>query len=231
MDIAAIEQSAAAEGLTLRGAFHPTAADAVPGLPDGRPARTLLLLGNVGPGLWSSFAAAPEFGDGTPDPLNRWSERVIGALADALGARPLFPFGRPPYRPFVAWAKRAEPVAESPLGMLIHPDHGLWHAYRGALAFAGEIALPAPALRRRPCDTCAATPCLTGCPVGAFTTEGYDVTACARHVAAPAGADCLELGCRARHACPVGPELQYDPAQARFHMAAFLAARRAEAPA
>jgi hypothetical protein len=67
--------------------------------------------------------------------------------------------------------------------------------------------------------------------VGAFATEGYDAAACAGHVAAPAGADCLELGCRARRACPVGPERQYDPAQARFHMAAFLAARRAEAPA
>ncbi len=231
MDIATIEQAAAAEGLTLRGAFHPTAADAVPGLLDGRPTCTLVLLGNVGPDLWSAFAAAPEYGDGAPDPLNRWSERVVGALADALGARPLFPFGRPPYRPFVAWAKRAEPVAESPLGMLIHPDHGLWHAYRGALAFAGKIALPAPGRRLRPCDTCATTPCLTGCPVGAFTTEGYDVAACARHVAAPAGADCLELGCRARRACPVGPERQYHPAQARFHMAAFLAARRAEARA
>ncbi|MDH3597807.1 MAG: ferredoxin [Rhodospirillales bacterium] len=231
MDIATIERAAAAEGLTLRGAFHPTAADEVPGLPDGRAAGTLVLLGNVGPTLWSAFVVAPEYGDGAPDPLNRWSERVIGALADALDARPLFPFGRPPYRPFVAWAKRAEPVAESPLGMLIHPDHGLWHAYRGALAFAGEIALPAPGRRPRPCDTCATTPCLTGCPVGAFTTEGYDVVACARHVAAPAGADCLELGCRARRACPVGPERHYHPAQARFHMAAFLAARRAEAPA
>jgi hypothetical protein len=230
MDLESIERAAAAEGLSLRGAFHPEAADRVPDLPDGRPARTLVLLGNAGTGLWSAFAAAPEFADGKADPLNRWSTRVIGGLAARFGARALFPFGTP-HRPFIAWAKRAEPVAESPLGMLIHPDHGLWHAYRGALAFAGEIALPLQGRRPRPCDTCADTPCLTSCPVGAFTTEGYDVTACARHIAAPAGADCLELGCRARRACPVGRDRQYDSAQARFHMAAFLTARPAEAPA
>jgi ferredoxin len=229
MEIAIIERAAAAEGLMLRGAFHPEAADDVPDLPDGRPARTLVLLGNAGPALWSAFAAAPEFADGAPDPLNRWSARVIGALAEALDARALFPFDGPPYRPFMAWAKRAERIAESPLGMLIHPDHGLWHAYRGALAFAEEIALPTRRLRPHPCDACTAKPCLTACPVGAFKTEGYDVTACTAHVAAPAGADCLGLGCRARLACPVGAERRYEPAQARFHMAAFLAARRAEA--
>jgi len=61
--------------------------------------------------------------------------------------------------------------------------------------------------------------------VDAFTAAGYAVTACAGHVAAPAGADCLGLGCRARRACPVGRAWHYPPAQARFHRAAFIAAR------
>jgi hypothetical protein len=33
-------------------------------------------------------------------------------------------------------------------------------------------------------------------------------------------------GCLARRACPVGQAHVYGPAQARFHMAAFLAAHR-----
>src|SRR3546814_16164033 len=33
------------------------------------------------------------------------------------------------------------------------------------------------------------------------------------------------LGCRARRACPVGRAYRYPPAQARLHMAAFIAAR------
>jgi hypothetical protein len=156
---------------------------------------------------------------------------VIGDLAEAWGARALFPFGGLPHLPFVAWAKRAEPVAESPLGILIHPDYGLWHAYRGALAFAEALALPPRAERPRPCDTCADQPCLSACPVDAFTAEGYDVSACADHLAAPAGADCMAEACRARRACPIGRDTIYVPEQARFHMTHFLEARRREGTA
>ena len=229
MKLIDIEAACSAAGLTMRGAFHPDAADCVPDLSSGRPTETLVLLGNVGPKLWSRFSVAPEFADKSPDPLNRWSERVIGALAESLNAEALYPFGGPPYLPFIAWAKRAESVRESPLGMLIHPDHGLWHAYRGALALAERIDLPPPDTRPVPCDTCTDKPCLSACPVSAFSEQGYDVVACAEHIAAPAGRDCLDLGCRARRACPVGQSAQYDAAQAGFHMAAFLRARRVEA--
>jgi hypothetical protein len=226
MDIATIERAAGAHGLRLRGAFHPEAADRVPALPGGVAARTQVLLGNAGPGLWDGFSAAAEAADGRPDPLNRWSTRVIGRLAAELAAAAHFPFGGAPYLPFVAWAKRAEAVWESPLGMLIHPDYGLWHAYRGALAFAETLVLAPRDPRPRPCDGCADKPCLAACPVGAFTPGGYDVAACAGHIATAAGADCLDLGCRARRACPVGRAHGYRAEQARFHMTAFLKNRQ-----
>jgi len=229
MDIATIKRAAEEQGLNLRGGFHPEAADRVPALADGAAAGTLVLLGNAGDSLWRSFRASPEFGDGRPDPLNRWSERVIHLLAADLGAAVLFPFGGPPHLPFVAWAKRAEPVVESPLGMLIDPEYGLWHAYRGALAFAEMIDLPARERCVQPCDSCADKPCLTACPVDAFTASGYNVAACAGHIATVAGGDCMGLGCRARRACPIGREHHYNADQARFHMAAFLRARQGEA--
>ncbi len=244
MDLATIEAALAREGLIARGGFHPEPGDGLPGLENGAArtlvARTLVMVGNAGPEMWRAFAASPEFGT-APDPLNRWSERVIGALAEAWGAQALFPFGGPPHLPFIAWAKRAEPVAESPLGILIHPDYGLWHAYRGALAFAEAFPLPPRAERPRPCDTCAEQPCLGACPVGAFTAVGsdrvgsdrvgsdrvgYDVTACADHLGAPAGADCMAEACRARRACPIGRNYLYAPEQAAFHMTHFLKARR-----
>ncbi|MHA1152858.1 MAG: hypothetical protein ACTSQ7_09380 [Alphaproteobacteria bacterium] len=227
MEMATIEAALGAQGLILRGGFDPGADDGVPALVDGRPVRTLVMVGNRGSDMWRAFAASPEFAT-APDPLNRWSARVIGDLAEAWGARALFPFGGPPHLPFVAWAKRAEPVAESPLGILIHPDYGLWHAYRGALAFAEAFPLPPRAERPRPCDTCAEQPCLGACPVGAFTAAGYDVSACADHLSAPAGADCMAEACRARRACPIGRDYLYSPEQARFHMTHFLAARRRE---
>ena len=228
MDLATIEDAVRPYGLMLRGGFHPKPDDSVPALCDGREANTLVLVGNAGQALWRVFGRAPEF-NGMPDPLNRWTARVLDEIGAALGARALFPFGGPPYLPFVRWAKRAEPVAESPIGMLIHPDYGLWHAYRGALAFAETIDLPAREERPRPCDTCADKPCLKTCPVGAFTAAGYDVPACTAHISRPEGADCVDFGCRARRACPVGRDFLYDPPQARFHMEAFLRARRADA--
>ena len=129
--------------------------------------------------------------------------------------------------PFIAWAKRAGPARESPLGLLIHPDHGLWQAYRGALLFAEALALPVADARPRPCEACADKPCLAACPVGAFDGARYDVAACAGHLATSAGADCLSRGCLARRACPVGRALAQEPDQAAFHMSAFLLARGA----
>ncbi|MEM7224062.1 MAG: hypothetical protein AAF495_13855 [Pseudomonadota bacterium] len=226
MSLSDIEALLPASGLLLRGAFHPEPADRVPALDDGRPAGTLVLLGAIGGSFWPRFSRSPEYGDGNADSLDRWSARVVGALACRLGAGALFPFGGPPYHPFVAWAKRAEPVAESALGMLIHPQHGLWHAYRGALAFAERLALPPRQEAPRPCDSCVDKPCLSTCPVGAFSAQGYDVAACAAHILGPEGAICLEGGCLARLACPVGREHHYGEDQAAFHMAAFADARR-----
>ena len=110
--------------------------------------------------------------------------------------------------------------------MLIHPVYGLWHAYRGALAFGERVPVPAAETGTYPCDACPDKPCLTTCPVAAFGPQGYRVAACARHIETPEGADCMTLACRARRACPVGRAFVYDPPQAAFHMAAFRAARQ-----
>ncbi|MBV9908050.1 MAG: 4Fe-4S dicluster domain-containing protein [Hyphomicrobiales bacterium] len=184
--------------------------------------RTIVLAGMAGREGWNAFAASPEARDGLADPLDRWSRRVIGALAGELGARALFPFGGPPFLPFQQWARRAEPVHPSPIGILIHPHYGLWHSYRGALGFSEKLAIAERATGASPCESCTGRGCLKTCPVEAFSDAGYDVAACAGHLRAAAGADCMSLGCRARRACPVGAEHAYGPEQANFIMAAFL---------
>ena len=216
------------EGLASRGAFHVAADDAAPPFSDGTPAATLVLVGNAGPGMWPVFAASDESNDGAPNALDRWSRRVVSRLARSLGGAAHFPFGGPPWLPFIRWAQRAGPVYPSPIGPLVHPDFGLWHAYRGAIAFRERLALPPRDDRASPCEGCADRPCLSSCPVGAFSTSGYDVDGCVAHIESRAGARCLGAGCLARHACPVGRETAYDAAQAAFHMRAFLDARRRE---
>lgn len=189
------------------------------------PAATLVLLGWVGGDGWQTFAGSPEAHDGVPNPLDRWSRRVIDSLADALDATALYPFSGPPWLPFQRWAQRADRVFVSPLGILIHPDWGLWHSYRGALAFHAHLDLEPAAASVSPCESCADKPCLTRCPVSAFSNEGYDVAGCRAHLSSPAGAACMEGGCLARDACPVGTRHRYAPAQAAFHMRAFRNAR------
>jgi hypothetical protein len=222
MKLADIQEAITARGLSFRGAFHPETDD----LPSGIRARTLVLVGFTGRDNWQVFAASPEAGDGKGDPLDRWSRRVINAIAANLGATAIFPFDGPPWAPFQRWAQRAEPVYPSPLGMLIHPDWGLWHAWRGALAFRQRLDQPEPDARPSPCDSCADKPCLTACPVSAFTPAGYDIAACIAHIDTSEGADCMDQGCRARRACPVGASHRYGPDQAEFHMRAFRKAQR-----
>jgi len=218
MKLDEIEGLLRAAGLTPRGAFHPVAGDGVPPLGADAPVRTLVLAGNAGPQMWRAFDAARSAG---PMSLDEWSARVLNELAARLGARAVFPFQRP-YLPFQRWAMRAEACHPSPLGLLIHPDYGLWHGYRGALLFAAAIELPPPERRASPCASCADRPCLSACPVGAFDGKAYAIPACARHLALEPETDCMEFGCVARHACPVGRDYRHAPAQARFHMQAFL---------
>ncbi|MBM3525984.1 MAG: hypothetical protein FJX57_23800 [Alphaproteobacteria bacterium] len=226
MDVVArVAELAAAEGLLLRGGFHPGDDDDVPALPSGGRAATVLLLGNAGPAMWHRFAASAERRE--PEaPLDRWTCRVITALAAEVGAAPLFPFNGPPHLPFQSWALRAEPVHVSPLRLLIHPVFGLWHAWRGALAFAISLALPATTAQASPCDACHERPCLSACPVDAFSPRGFAVDRCIDHVRGRKGTACRESGCLARHACPIGREYRYEPAQAAFHMQAFITSRR-----
>jgi hypothetical protein len=211
-----IEAAFAGSGLLVRGGFHPPADDMLGGV------RSIVLIGNAGPEFWNAFAAGRR---DEPEPLDAWTRRMVEPLAAALGARAVYPNDRP-YQPFQRWAQQAEPVSASPLGILIHPRFGLWHAYRAALVFVREVTgLPARDEVPSPCDTCIGRPCLSACPVDAFDGRGYDVAACARHLRGLADPDCASLGCRARDACPVAPEWRYLPAQAQFHMAAFVRAR------
>lgn len=214
MDLAAVEAMAADRHLAVFGGFHPGPDDRVP-----HDAGTLLLLGPKEPGFWPHVSAEPEFADQRPDPLDRWSRRIIGQLACDLGAKALFPFGGPPWHPFIAWAKRTDRAWQSPVALLVHDQAGLMVSYRGALALKDRIALPDPPAAA-PCETCP-QPCRSACPVDALQEGRYDTDACHAFLDTPDGAECLTQGCRARRACPVSRAYGRNPAQSAFHMAVF----------
>ena len=216
-------------GLSLRGSFAPVAADGVPTLPNGQRAASVWMVGVIGSAFWPYFKASAFYNDGLPDPLDRWSRAIGEELAARLGGIALFPFDGPPYHPFQRWADRSEATQPSRMMLRIHPAYGLWHAYRFALALPAtpdaplaprEVAAPsspAPDL----CVSCSGQPCLQACPVGAYTGETFLLDACAGHLHSGQGADCMESGCLARRACPVGSGMRYAQEHAAFHMQAF----------
>ena len=201
--------------LAVFGALHPGAEDGAPG-----GTGTIVLIGPSEPGFWPLLTASGEWRDGAPDPVDRWSKRVIGALAEGLGGTAIFPSDGPPYAPFFRWALVSGRAWASPVGMLVHAEAGLMISFRGAVRIAGaHLPLPRPA--PNPCESCAERPCRTACPVDALSPGGYAVAACRAYLETPPGADCLSRGCAARRACPVSRSYGRLEAQSAFHMRAF----------
>jgi hypothetical protein len=228
----ALEQALAPQGLRVLGGFVPAAQEALPPLPLGAAPAVVWLIGQVGSEVWPAFAASRFAGDGLPDPMDRWSQSVGDALAAAGGGLALYPSDGPPWWPFQQWMARCLPGQTSPLMLRLHPEFGLWQACRFALALPRIDPQDRAALQAPPavdlCAACAGQPCLQACPVSAFGPTGLDVQACSDHLLAPAGEgdECLQRGCLARRACPVGAQHRYQEAHAAFHMAAFADRRR-----
>lgn len=198
----------------------------LPIFPDGTVARSLVLVGNAGSALWPVLSASEEHQDGQPDALDRWSLRVGLQYAEQFGGHAVYPFAGPPHHPFLEWAQRCQGLRASRLGLSIHPEYGLWHAYRFALLFRVPLSTVPPHLPHSDiCAQCVSQPCLRACPVGAFSEAGYDVDTCVGFLNANPEASCHRAGCAARIACPQGAEYRYEPAHASFHMAAFVRAR------
>ena len=210
-----IAKTAATYHLDILGGFHPGPEDH-----DLSGLQTLLLLGPREPGFWPYFTETPEWQDGTPNPVDRWSSRAVTALATAFDAQPFFPFTGPPYQPFFKWAERSERCHQSPINLLVHDTAGLFISFRGALGLVTRIDLPPPP--PNPCDSCEDRPCLTTCPVGALSEGAYDVITCRKGIGDNDPGECLTRGCAARRACPLSRAYGRLEAQSAYHMRIFV---------
>lgn len=178
---------------------------------------TIALISPDEPEFWAVFTASPEYDDGAPDPMDRWSKRVIGAWARQIGASAAFPSDGPPYPGFFAWALASGRFWQSPVGMLVHDRMGLFASFRGAVILPG--GLPPAEPTANPCETCA-KPCLTACPAGAFTPS-YQTERCHDWLDLPQGNICLSQGCLVRQACPISQGCGRLPQQSAWHMRHF----------
>lgn len=211
----------AVNGLFLRGGFDFCAGDVPHAGPSGTIGKSVLLIGDAGAACWPNFSHWRENQPASlPHPLDTWSREVIGDVADKIGARAVSP-NEKPFLPFQQWAMRAEGLEQSPLGILMHPEYGLWHAYRGALLLDVKLDIPAPDAKNHLCTTCVGKPCLKFCPVDAYSVGGFAYERCRSHVRGLTGEACRTAGCLDRNACPHGSAYRYSPEVQAFHMAAF----------
>ncbi len=213
MDNLALEKDIHSAGLIILGELQVTDNDPVP-----KEALSILLLGPDEPNFWEIFKESEEFNDLDANPLDRWSKRVIDDIAMQNNCTALYPFGAKPYKPFFSWALRSGTVWSSPVNLAVHKDRGLFVSFRGALAINQTKKINQSF--ENPCTKCPA-PCLSACPVDAFTEAGYDVVKCKEHISGSDSSNCKSLGCNTRRACPVGANLR-NFEQSSFHMENFL---------
>ena len=158
-------------------------------------ARSVIVVGSAGGGLWSAFrAAAPHRGE---HPLDDFVTRALvdaeAVFAEESVAARRFEasFTFEPRVDFRTLGRIAGLGEVGPFGLLIHPVHGPWFGLRGAWLIDRE--LPSP-VARSPCAGCAA-PCVG--ETGATTLD--------RSTAAM------------RLRCPVGAASRYSEEQLRYH--------------
>lgn len=169
---------------------------------------------------WGVFTQSSEYQNRNNNPIDRWSKRILNALAQSAGATAHYPSDGPPYAPFIAWAMATGRFWQSPTGMMVHDRAGLMISIRGALEFPSSIEAADPA--KSPCDSCTDKPCITACPVNALSdAHAYDVPVCKAYLDTPGGVPCMTKGCHVRRACPVSQAFDRPEAQSAFHMQAF----------
>lgn len=227
IDLVHLESKLQELGISMLGELRLTP-DLIPENSSHLVGQYAVLIGNKGGEMWSPFVSSEEFHDGLPDPMDRWTRRSIDSIVQPFNIKAAYPFDVP-YWPFQRLAKAACQLEASPLGMLIHPEYGLWQAYRAVLLveskpensslFRGFFSAANKVIH--PCDSCEDKPCLAACPAEAFENYSFSVDRCFAHLDSGTDPECMNLGCRARDACPVGTEHRYSIEQIRFHMKAF----------
>ena len=109
------------------------------------------------------------------------------------------------------WGRR------SPLGIGIHPRHGLWIGYRGLVLVDGAWKRRVEPEAPHPCDQCTERLCVTTCPAAAIgLTKGIRADPCFIERLRPEAA--CASSCLSRLACPVG-DGRYPSAQLAHHQA------------
>lgn len=183
-------------------------------------ARAILVLGSGGGALWEAFLADlradPRRLAEEAHPLDAFVERRVRAADNTLGNAPRRWFfasaSAELHLDFRVLASMAGLGRRSRLGLLLHPEFGVWLGLRAACFLTEPLAATGP-LPGDPCEGCPA-PCVSACPGEAFPGGHWQVDPCAAfHTLSPLCAS----SCAARSACVAAPEARYDADEYLYH--------------
>lgn len=193
----------------------------------GRPLeqQTVVLVGNSGPSFWAALQDSA-FAHRS-DPVDQFSQHLVAEalhqhLPD-LAYRLLYPLADCPIA-LQELGRLAGWHRSSPLGIGMHPQAGLWYAYRAlVLVDVNWPGLESTAfdLVTDHCERCETQDCISVCPPQALVLgQTPDLLRCCEFRVA-SDSPCEEQ-CLARNACPVFPEKRYSQEQIRHHYLASL---------
>ncbi len=184
--------------------------------------RYLLLVSDGGSSLWRNMMQQRGSEPQERDPVDTFTRRCLQSL---LGNDAAIIYPGNHFIPLQGLGSLAGWHHTSPLGLGIHPEFGLWYAYR-AVILSNEALTPltdAPG-GESPCADCDDRPCIAACPASAALESGFNVRACSSF-RLPGDSPC-ESTCLARQACPVDAEHRYGVDQMTYHCQASVAAIR-----
>ena len=200
------------------------------GITDGQPHRALLpecqsavVFGNGGTTLWDRFIddlrVNPEHLSHSQHPFDDFVHRCIQTVDPTP----------PPSRRWIRCAAEPEafvdfrPLAQSAglgfsstMGLLIHPEYGLWTGLRAVLLTTEKLINVKAVEGQSPCQNCIEKPCITACPAGAVQPTGWKVQICAQF-----HQDSTQCHgqCHSRLSCPIGSSHRHGPLLHLYHNA------------
>lgn len=179
----------------------------------------LVLIGNSGGSIWDALQAAST---DVTDPIDSFSRQKVSQFIhdylDNASSQLLYP--GPTNVSLIRLGTLAGWSYPSPLGLGIHPEYGLWFAYRALFATTADIGptvLGCSALAEHgPCESCIEKPCISACPAGAVDfAQPFNIASCYDHRLALSSSCAAQ--CLSRLACPVGAEHRYSLQQIQYH--------------
>jgi len=114
---------------------------------------------------------------------------------------------------FRVLAERVGLGHQSPVGLLIHPEYGLWVSMRMVLLTTEHLSHTVLSTVS-PCTGCETKPCINACPAGAVSISGWSVQKCASF---HRESTVCEGVCYSRMRCPVGSQYRHSKLQHLYH--------------